>query len=526
MEKSVFSEWLEKIQQESWQLELIISGFAIFGLFQFKDYFDTLMGRIMHEPGTTAAVIIMMSSLVVYGFTIIFITNLLIHVFIRGLWIGAIGLRYVSGEIDYKELNYNSRFDKYFKKRISSFDNYIEKLERLSSIIFSYTYLLFFIFLAFSIFGFYQFLVVTLLRHGYNFLGGTQYSVAYIDDHTFIGPLTKWFTIINLVLALFMVFDFIILGRLKKIKLKFFAVPYFWIYRYMSLVTLSKLWRPLYLNFLDNKFTRYLMMLAIPYIFLVILFVPGLSLYSSDHFPDIDRLRAGDRLNRAELRNSFDYKSYDDERTKYNDKSDGLRDISIPSRKVDSQLFEVFIKFHPSHDEYIAAYNDDIFKLRNKGLRTIFSGSEYRSDTIKALYQQHSSLIDSISNIYPTDGLAFEEKKAMQEKRRKARTNLNYQFSQKIEAIKEINIQNIKEAIQSTFVFKIDESIKPNSSVQCDFYIHPESRNEGMLCYFPLDSLTLGKHIFSLDVLSRSQITVDIDRSDTIKYIIPFMYVD
>ena len=27
-----FRKWLDKLQQESWQLELIISGFAIYGL--------------------------------------------------------------------------------------------------------------------------------------------------------------------------------------------------------------------------------------------------------------------------------------------------------------------------------------------------------------------------------------------------------------------------------------------------------------------------------------------------------------
>jgi hypothetical protein len=31
--KSVFKEWLEKLQQESWQLELLISGFVAFGIY-------------------------------------------------------------------------------------------------------------------------------------------------------------------------------------------------------------------------------------------------------------------------------------------------------------------------------------------------------------------------------------------------------------------------------------------------------------------------------------------------------------
>ena len=36
--KNTKSEWLEKLQQESWQLELIVSGIVIFGLFSGVDF--------------------------------------------------------------------------------------------------------------------------------------------------------------------------------------------------------------------------------------------------------------------------------------------------------------------------------------------------------------------------------------------------------------------------------------------------------------------------------------------------------
>ena len=35
-----FKKWLDILQQESWQLELIISGFAIYGLFMVIDPID------------------------------------------------------------------------------------------------------------------------------------------------------------------------------------------------------------------------------------------------------------------------------------------------------------------------------------------------------------------------------------------------------------------------------------------------------------------------------------------------------
>ena len=46
----------------------------------------------------------------------VLIINLILHVVLRGLWIGAIGLRYVSSEIDYEALNYGKRFTKYLQK--------------------------------------------------------------------------------------------------------------------------------------------------------------------------------------------------------------------------------------------------------------------------------------------------------------------------------------------------------------------------------------------------------------------------
>lgn len=41
--KSKLSQWLEILQQESWQLELVISGFAIFLLASLYDSLDKFM---------------------------------------------------------------------------------------------------------------------------------------------------------------------------------------------------------------------------------------------------------------------------------------------------------------------------------------------------------------------------------------------------------------------------------------------------------------------------------------------------
>ncbi|WP_435413411.1 hypothetical protein, partial [Psychroserpens mesophilus] len=139
-----FKKLLKRLQEESWQLELIISGFAIFGLF-------TAVGPISDAANLAQlkqqlALTIVLSIGVVSCAILIF--NLLLHVVLRGLWIGTLGLRYVSGDIDYDSLNYSEKFTKYLKKKVGSFDKYVATLENYCSVIFAISFLLIFYVLA------------------------------------------------------------------------------------------------------------------------------------------------------------------------------------------------------------------------------------------------------------------------------------------------------------------------------------------------------------------------------------------
>jgi len=103
--KSFFSEWLEQLQQESWQLELLISGLALFGIWESQnvivrfDYYIDVFATSDFRPYLSIFRHLLWSSWA------IFLLNLLIHIILRGFWIGAIGLRYVSGDIDFDTLN-------------------------------------------------------------------------------------------------------------------------------------------------------------------------------------------------------------------------------------------------------------------------------------------------------------------------------------------------------------------------------------------------------------------------------------
>ena len=334
----------------------------------------------------------------------------------------------------------------------------------------------------------------------------------------------KYFAFANLALAAIVALDFILLSRLKKIKTKFFSAPYFWIYRYISFVTLSMFWRPLLLNFLDNKFTKYLILLAIPYIFFVIVFMPELNIQKSDYFPNLTTIKYATNTKVAEQKNTFHFGSYDEEIRLLDDPQESLNKVSIPSKKVTGNLFEVFITYHPSHDLFIEEQGIEVNKLRNKGMQTIFSGPDFRSDSLKQIYSELDNKKDLVRSKYSD----FEFSKGQNEEKFKERNlellNLNWTYRLKINNFQEKNIFNIKKAIKSSFVFQIDDQKIDNSKVDCDFYIHPINKIEGFLCYFELDSMNIGKHYFNLDVATLRRTSSMLNSSDTLKYVIPFIY--
>ncbi|KGL64161.1 hypothetical protein [Polaribacter sp. Hel1_85] len=241
-----FKELLDKLQQESWQLELLISGFAIFGL-------------ITSIPHIRTAMIIAENDRQIYSFVALLIAfiacsvlifNLLVHVILRGLWIGSLGLRYVSGDIDFEKLNYQNKFTNYLRKKIVSFDKYVATLENYCSVLFAISFLLIFYVISISIISLCIVGIATLILSNDNLPEVLR---------TIIGVFLLFFILIG---ALLVFIDFLTQGYLKKKKwLSKIYFPFYWVF---SFLTLTFLYRPLVYNFLDNKFTRRLSLFLVP----------------------------------------------------------------------------------------------------------------------------------------------------------------------------------------------------------------------------------------------------------------------
>ncbi|MGI9547351.1 MAG: hypothetical protein ACR2MM_08950, partial [Flavobacteriaceae bacterium] len=324
--KTSFRHWLEILQQESWQLELLISGFAIFLLAESYEPVSHLSYDI--ELLTTGSIyygILYVPYQVLMGAWHVLIVNLIMHVLLRGLWISTIGLRYISGDIEFEVFSFSPRFDTFLKRRIKNFDLYIQQLEKLCSTVFGFTFLIIFILISLGLFVLVAFVLAWTMEGIYNTYGKNWALL--------IVPFLLIYSIGGIVYFL----DFITLGWLKKHK--WFSKYYYPFYRFYSALTLSFIYRPIYYNLVDNKFGRKVVLFLIPYLGLFSLF-SSLTVETESYLP----------WNRSyETINTYTYDDTWDQ--KFNSYS-----ASIPSKYVSNGYIDVYLPYIGRSDDQVIEF--------------------------------------------------------------------------------------------------------------------------------------------------------------------------
>ncbi|GAB5564374.1 MAG: hypothetical protein Wins2KO_14370 [Winogradskyella sp.] len=325
-----FKKLLQKLQEESWQLELLISGFAIFGLFTAFPHINIAVKAAKNDHQIYSFIIL----LVVLVSCAILIFNLLLHVVLRGLWIGALGLRYVSGDIDYDELNYGRKFTRYLKKKVGSFDKYIAKLENYCSVIFAISFMLIFYVLAFT------FTIIVFVLIARLFLDNDSKIIENDTISYWIGIPLMIFMVFG---ALFTFIDFITLGWLKKKN--WISKIYFPIYWVFSKVTLAFLYRPLVYNFLDNKFGRRISMVLVPSYFLILVGT-SFNYKTSNYFNS-------DLSSNKIIANSNNYENMLEE-------DEFIENVAIDSKVILNNHLKIFMVLDDDFDDYVFTFNEGL----------------------------------------------------------------------------------------------------------------------------------------------------------------------
>jgi len=253
--------WLKRVQEESWQAEIILSGMVIFSLFQIPEGIEKL-----REHFITEVVVFndFNNFFVAWSMGSVWLTiGFVVHLILRGVWIAMVGLSYVFPEGTRKEVfrTYQPRFYETIRKLPSPTESVI-KLEKACSIIFAISFFFFMVLVGVS---FYYIVLGTGVATFFIYLEG--YDV-FLDK--------KWiFELFFGSLSLLVFIDFLSFGYFRRFKV--FAVLFYPVYVLISWVTFSKTYRNIYYLLASNVNRWKLGFLLAGFIFMTILLSSSLS---------------------------------------------------------------------------------------------------------------------------------------------------------------------------------------------------------------------------------------------------------
>ncbi len=125
--------WLRKLERESWQAELIISGAALLGSLQLPGVLEKFQHYLLLNFERASLQLWFFATsywaLFVYGLVLLFV----FHFIVRALWIGLVGLNsiYPDGII---ETNLSSKdYQQKMKAEYGDIDGFINRLDRMAS---------------------------------------------------------------------------------------------------------------------------------------------------------------------------------------------------------------------------------------------------------------------------------------------------------------------------------------------------------------------------------------------------------
>ncbi|NNE03228.1 MAG: hypothetical protein HKN52_08680, partial [Eudoraea sp.] len=349
-----------------------ISGFAIYGLFMMIEPIETSNLEAQNEENIY--LIFLFQGLLVSWY--ILTINLIAHVILRGLWIGAIGLRYVSGDIDYEHLKYSPKFTKHLEKRVGSFDNYVATLEKYCSVIFAVTFLLVFYLLGLLI-------IVVILS-----LLGLSADKVETPDWVRFGIVMPLIVFISIGMIITFI-DFITQGWLKKKKwTTIFYFPIYWVFKYL---TLSFLYRPMVYNLLDTKFGKRLSMVIVP-LYLGLALLAGTGFSRSNYLDE-------DLNSNSYTASSDNYQDLIDVNSSFADRA------SIESKIINESFLNVFVVYGSSVEDDVFYFNKELEPEEDKrGIYSSFSRGtikwsergELMGDYLKTIEDMYTLSVDSI----------------------------------------------------------------------------------------------------------------------------------
>ncbi|THH41513.1 hypothetical protein [Neolewinella litorea] len=145
--------WLRKLERESWQPELIISGAAIFGSLQLPDLITQMEHYFLLNYDRDTLFICYIASMYWRILTNGLIVTFIFHFIVRALWIGLAGLNSVFPGGFRTNQRFSAHFQKNMREEYGDVDGLIARLDRLGSGIFGVAFAVSGVFLNFGLIG-------------------------------------------------------------------------------------------------------------------------------------------------------------------------------------------------------------------------------------------------------------------------------------------------------------------------------------------------------------------------------------
>ncbi|HAA10263.1 MAG TPA: hypothetical protein DCE41_00670 [Cytophagales bacterium] len=231
--------WLHDLQQRSWEPEILLSGIVLYGMFRVPDMLDEFLAYFKLNIYGNSQDIDNLISLSKFGIYWL-ITGLVLHLICRGIWIGMVGLSYTFPRgIVSENLKYQEKFREKTEKT-ADFERVITRLDKISSALFSLSFLLFM-----SLLGGYMYVLLLVILPISTLFFVTNFDISAEQ----LKILTAW-VYLCLTVGIIGLIDFISLGYFRRFK---YVARVLWpIHRVVSWITLARFYRPIYYGFASN----------------------------------------------------------------------------------------------------------------------------------------------------------------------------------------------------------------------------------------------------------------------------------
>ena len=231
--------WLKKLQLNSWEPEILLSGIVLYGMFKMPDLLDQLnywTQTNISENGDDIENFLSLFKTAIYWL----IFGLILHLISRGIWVGMVGLSFTFPKgINIDNLNLSPRFNEHISS-IPSIEEIIIKLEKICSSLFSISFMLFM-----CIIGCYFYFLVLLIIPIFSFGYFVEDGFDYISH-----PIAVTYILTVIALGFIALFDFLTLGWIKRFS--WISRFYYPVHKFLSHITLSRLYRPIYYAIISN----------------------------------------------------------------------------------------------------------------------------------------------------------------------------------------------------------------------------------------------------------------------------------